>query len=131
MAPKNGRGKASKPKGEKKKKEEKVVPSVLDVTVVTTYDSRVVLKGISTDKILDVRRLLAVNVETCHITNYSLHHEVTINALILHRFRHQTPRKTWVRGPRLNDSVDIASLKPCTLTIVEGRFNHPCMLLRV
>ena len=35
-------------------------------------------KGISTDKILDVRKLLAVKVETCHFTNYSLSHEVGI-----------------------------------------------------
>ncbi|XP_058115653.1 protein REDUCED CHLOROPLAST COVERAGE 3-like isoform X3 [Magnolia sinica] len=103
MAPKNGRGKANKAKGEKKKKEEKVVPSVLDITVLTPYDSQVILKGISTDKILDVRRLLAVNTETCHITNYSLSHEV--------------------RGQRLNDTVEIVSLKPCTLTIVEEEYS--------
>lgn len=34
------------------------------------------MQGISTDKILDVKKLLAVNVETCHLTNYSLSHEV-------------------------------------------------------
>ncbi|KAF8393143.1 hypothetical protein HHK36_021384 [Tetracentron sinense] len=99
MAPRTGRSKASKAKGEKKKKEEKVVPSVLDITVVTPYDSHVLLKGISTDRILDVRKLLAVNVETCHLTNYSLSHEV--------------------RGQRLNDTVEVVSLKPCLLRMVE------------
>ncbi|KAI3980098.1 hypothetical protein MKX01_011681, partial [Papaver californicum] len=51
------------------------VPSILDITVITPYDSEIVLKGISTDKILDVRKYLAGNVETCHLTNYSLSHE--------------------------------------------------------
>ncbi|KRX11429.1 hypothetical protein T07_1031, partial [Trichinella nelsoni] len=75
MAPKSGRGKNNKAKSDKKKKEEKEVPSVLDITVIPPYDTQVILKGISTDKILDVKRLLAVNVETCHLTNYSLSHE--------------------------------------------------------
>uniref|UniRef100_A0A2P2MDZ2 Uncharacterized protein n=1 Tax=Rhizophora mucronata TaxID=61149 RepID=A0A2P2MDZ2_RHIMU len=35
-------------------------------------------QGISTDRIIDVRRLLAVNTETCYITNFSLSHEVSI-----------------------------------------------------
>lgn len=35
------------------------------------------MKGISTDKILDVKKLLAVNVETCHLTQFSLSHEVS------------------------------------------------------
>uniref|UniRef100_A0A803LMY9 Clu domain-containing protein n=1 Tax=Chenopodium quinoa TaxID=63459 RepID=A0A803LMY9_CHEQI len=100
MAPKSGRSKGHKPKSEKKKKEEKVVPSVIDIIVITPYDSQVTLKGISTDKILDVRRLLASNVETCHITNYSFSHEV--------------------RGQKLNDKVEITSLKPCVLKMVEG-----------
>ncbi|KAL0398001.1 UNVERIFIED_CONTAM: protein TSS [Sesamum calycinum] len=56
MAPKNGRGKTKG--GDKKKKEEKVLPV-----------------GISTDRIIDVRRLLSVNIVTCNITNYSLSHE--------------------------------------------------------
>ncbi|XP_068641216.1 protein REDUCED CHLOROPLAST COVERAGE 3-like [Aristolochia californica] len=99
MAPKAGRAKGNKSRAEKKKKEEKVVPSVIDVTVLTPYDSHVIVKGISTDKIIDVRRLLAVHVETCHFTNYSLAHES--------------------RGQRLKDSVDIVSLKPCFLKIVE------------
>ncbi|KAH9666953.1 hypothetical protein KPL70_020857 [Citrus sinensis] len=52
-----------------------VVPSVLDITIITPYESQVILKGISTDKILDVKKLLASNVETCHLTNYSLSHD--------------------------------------------------------
>ncbi|KAJ4953786.1 hypothetical protein NE237_030618 [Protea cynaroides] len=100
MAPKSGRGKGNnKGKGEKKKKEGKVVPSLIDITVITPYDSQVILKGISTDKIIDVRRLLASNVETCHFTNYSLSHEV--------------------RGLRLKDTVDVTSLKPCLLKMDE------------
>ncbi|XP_028766383.1 protein TSS isoform X2 [Neltuma alba] len=100
MAPRSGRGKSNKAKAEKKKKEDKAsVPSLVDINVVTPYDSQVVLKGISTDKILDVRRLLAVNVETCHFTNYSLSHEV--------------------KGQRLNDRVEVVTLKPCILKMVE------------
>ncbi|KAK4837938.1 hypothetical protein QYF36_009678 [Acer negundo] len=100
MAPRSSRGnKSNKNKTDKKKKEEKVVPSVLDITVITPYESQVVLKGISTDKILDVRKLLAVNAETCHLTNYSLSHEV--------------------KGQRLNDRVDVVTLKPCFLRMVE------------
>ncbi|ERN14126.1 hypothetical protein AMTR_s00021p00245460 [Amborella trichopoda] len=102
MAPRsNSRGKA---KGEKKKKEEKVLPVVLDITVNLLNDSQVILKGISTDRIIDVRRLLSVNTETCSITNYSLSHEV--------------------RGQRLKDSVDVAALKPCVLTLVEEDYNE-------
>ncbi|CAM8977575.1 unnamed protein product [Rhodiola kirilowii] len=101
MAPKNsGRGKA---KGDKKKKEEKVLPVVLDITVNLPDETSVVLKGISTDKIIDVRRLLSVNTLTCHITNYSLAHEI--------------------RGPRLKDSVDVSALKPCVLTLVEEHYD--------
>ncbi|XP_073126264.1 protein REDUCED CHLOROPLAST COVERAGE 3-like [Henckelia pumila] len=99
MAPKSSRSKGNKAKSERKKKEEKVVPSVLDVTVITPYETQVVLKGISTDKILDVKKLLAVNVETCHLTNYSLSHEV--------------------KGHKLSDKLEITSLKPCLLSIVE------------
>lgn len=99
MAPKSGRGKAGRAKAEKKKKDEKVVPTVLDITVITPYDTQVILKGISTDKILDVRRLLAAHVETCHLTNYSLSHEV--------------------KGQRLNDRMDVVTLKPCCLRMVE------------
>ncbi|XVF24750.1 hypothetical protein REPUB_Repub13aG0153900 [Reevesia pubescens] len=104
MAPRSGRGKSNKAKAEKKKKEEKVVPSVLDITVITPYESQVVLKGISTDKILDVRRLLASHVETCHLTNYSLAHEV--------------------KGKRLNDKVEVVTLKPCLLKMVEEDYTE-------
>ncbi|TVU16325.1 hypothetical protein EJB05_39883 [Eragrostis curvula] len=105
MAPKAGRGKGrggGGGKGEKKKKEEKVVPSVIDVTVVTPYESQVTLKGISTDRVLDVRKLLGSNVETCHLTNYSLSHAA--------------------RGQRLEDGVEIVALKPCMLRIVEEEY---------
>ncbi|KAL6844060.1 hypothetical protein ACP4OV_025733 [Aristida adscensionis] len=108
MAPKAGRGKGrgggggGGGKGDKKKKEEKVVPSVVDVTVITPYESQVTLKGISTDRVLDVRKLLGSNVETCHLTNYSLSHVA--------------------RGQRLEDGVEIVSLKPCTLRVVEEEY---------
>ncbi|KAM3244563.1 hypothetical protein ACQJBY_056090 [Aegilops geniculata] len=98
MAPKAGKAKP-KAKGDKKKKEEKVLPTVLDVTVEAPDYTHLTLKGISTDRILDVRKLLAVHVDTCHITSFSLSHEV--------------------RGPQLKDTVEIASLKPCHLSIVE------------
>ncbi|KVI06069.1 Tetratricopeptide-like helical [Cynara cardunculus var. scolymus] len=75
MAPRSARGKGNKTKSDKKKKEDKVVPSVIDITIITPYETQVILKGISTDKILDVKKLLAVNVDTCHLTNYSLAHE--------------------------------------------------------
>uniref|UniRef100_N1R3H2 Uncharacterized protein n=1 Tax=Aegilops tauschii TaxID=37682 RepID=N1R3H2_AEGTA len=102
MAPKHagrGKGRGGGGKGDRKKKEEKVVPSVVDVAVTTPYESQVTLKGISTDRVLDVRKLLASNVETCHLTNYSLSHVV--------------------RGRRLEEGVEIVALKPCALTIVE------------
>ncbi|XVF86410.1 hypothetical protein PTKIN_Ptkin18bG0037600 [Pterospermum kingtungense] len=105
MAPRSGRGKSNKAKAEKKKKDqEKVVPSVLDITVITPYESQVILKGISTDRILDVRRLLASHVETCHLTNYSLAHEV--------------------KGKRLNDKVEVINLKPCLLKMVEEDYTE-------
>ncbi|CAK7356952.1 unnamed protein product [Dovyalis caffra] len=104
MAPRSGRGKSNKAKAERKKKEEKAVPSVVDVTVINPYESQVVLKGISTDRILDVKKLLAVNVETCHLTNYSLSHEV--------------------KGQRLNDRIEIATLKPCLLKIIEEDYTE-------
>ncbi|KAJ6355323.1 hypothetical protein OIU77_005833 [Salix suchowensis] len=78
MAPRTGKAKPHKAKGEKKKKEEKVLPAVIEATVETPDDSHVTLKGISTDRILDVRKLLGVHVETCHLTNFSLSHEVTL-----------------------------------------------------
>ncbi|XP_038696013.1 protein TSS-like isoform X1 [Tripterygium wilfordii] len=104
MAPKPGKAKPHKAKGDKKKKEEKVLPTVIEITVETPDGSQVTLKGISTDRILDVRKLLGVNVETCHFTNFSLSHEV--------------------RGPKLKDSVDIVSLKPCHLSIVQEDYTE-------
>ncbi|XP_020582567.1 protein TSS [Phalaenopsis equestris] len=104
MAPKAGKAKPHRSKGEKKKKEEKVLPTVVDITVQTPDFSHLTLKGISTDRILDVRKLLAVHVDCCHLTCYSLSHEV--------------------RGPRLKDSVDIVSLKPCHITIIEEEYTE-------
>ncbi|CAK9165776.1 unnamed protein product [Ilex paraguariensis] len=103
MAPKNGNGRG-KTKGEKKKKEEKVLPVVMDITVNLPDETHVILKGISTDRIIDVRRLLAVNTVTCNITKFSLSHEV--------------------RGPVLKDTVDVAALKPCLLTLVEEEYDE-------
>ncbi|KAK9066295.1 hypothetical protein SSX86_013616 [Deinandra increscens subsp. villosa] len=101
MAPRSARGKGNKTKSDKKQKpkEEKVVPSVLDVTIITPYETQVILKGISTDKIIDVKKLLAVHVDTCHLTNFSLSHEV--------------------KGTRLNDRLDLVTLKPCLMKMVE------------
>ncbi|KAM0033371.1 putative clustered mitochondria protein [Helianthus debilis subsp. tardiflorus] len=99
MAPRSSRAKGNKTKSDKKKKEEKVVPSVIDITIVTPYETQVILKGVSTDKILDVKKLLAVHVDTCHLTNYSLSHEV--------------------KGAKLNDRLDLVSLKPCLMKMVE------------
>lgn len=104
MAPKTGKAKPHKTKGDKKKKDEKVLPTVIEITVDTPDDSQVMLKGISTDRILDVRKLLAVHVETCHLTNYSLSHEV--------------------KGSELKDSVEIVSLKPCHLSIDEEDYTE-------
>ncbi|KAJ4728119.1 Tetratricopeptide repeat (TPR)-like superfamily protein [Melia azedarach] len=101
MAPRNSR---SKSKGEKKKKEEKVLPVVMDITVNLPDETRVILKGISTDRIIDVRRLLSVNTETCNITNFSLSHEI--------------------RGARLKDAVDVSALKPCVLTLTEEDYDE-------
>ncbi|XP_047947597.1 protein REDUCED CHLOROPLAST COVERAGE 1-like [Salvia hispanica] len=101
MAPKSGRGKT---KGDKKKKEEKVLPVVVDIKVNLPDETHVILKGISTDRIIDVRRLLSVNTVTSNITNYSLSHEV--------------------RGPRLKDTVDVSALKPCTVTLVEEDYDE-------
>ncbi|KAL3517293.1 hypothetical protein ACH5RR_024195 [Cinchona calisaya] len=102
MAPKNVRGKGTK--GDKKKKEEKVLPVVMDIRVNLPDETHVVLKGISTDRIIDVRGLLSVNTMTCNITNFSLSHEV--------------------RGPRLKDTVDVVALKPCTLTLDEEDYDE-------
>ncbi|KAE9593567.1 putative tetratricopeptide-like helical domain, winged helix-turn-helix DNA-binding protein [Lupinus albus] len=97
MAPRNNNHR--KAKGERKKKEEKVLPVVIDITVNLPDETHVILKGISTDRIIDIRRLLSVNIETCYITKFSLSHEV--------------------RGRRLKDTVDVSALKPCNLTLVE------------
>ncbi|XP_043706230.1 protein TSS-like [Telopea speciosissima] len=102
MAPRSSsRGKS---KGEKKKKDEKVLPVAVDITVKLPDESVIILKGISTDRIIDVRRLLSVNTVTCNITNFSLSHEV--------------------RGSRLKDTVDVAALKPCVLTLVEEDYDE-------
>ncbi|WVZ73330.1 hypothetical protein U9M48_021650 [Paspalum notatum var. saurae] len=145
MAPKAGKAKP-KAKGDKKKKEEKVeehsllmldavLPTVLDVTVETPDYTHLTLKGISTDRILDVRKLLAVHVDTCHLTSYSLSHEVKSPGpkrqspspyWLKSRFSKPissfvSPRAMQVRGAQLKDTVEIASLKPCHLSIVEGK----------
>lgn len=105
MAPKSGKGKAHKGKSsDRKKKEVKAVPNVVDITVVTPYDSHVTLRGISTDKLIDVRRLLGSDVETCHFTNYSLSHEI--------------------KGHRLGDKVEITSLKPRLLKMVQEDYKN-------
>ncbi|XVF33173.1 hypothetical protein REPUB_Repub17cG0145800 [Reevesia pubescens] len=108
MAPRNSRGRT---KGEKKKKEEKVLPVVMDITVHLPDETHVILKGISTDRILDVRRLLSVNTETCNITKFSLSHEV--------------------RGPRLKDIVDVSALKPCVLTLTEEDYDEESAVAHV
>lgn len=58
------------------------------------------LQGISTDRICDLRRLLALNTETCHLTSYSLSHEAL--------------------GEGVADTVELTALKPPVLTIVHG-----------
>ncbi|KAB2070094.1 hypothetical protein ES319_A08G135900v1 [Gossypium barbadense] len=108
MAPRNSRGKA---KGENKKKEEKVLPVVMDITVHLPDETHVILKGISTDRILDVRRLLSVNTEACNITNFSLSHEV--------------------RGLRLKDTVDVSALRPCVLTLTEDDYDEESAVAHV
>ena len=40
------------------------------------FVAALISQGISTDRVLDVRKLLGSNVETCHLTNYSLSHVV-------------------------------------------------------
>ncbi|KAL0723533.1 hypothetical protein Bca4012_038132 [Brassica carinata] len=99
MAPRSSKGKSNRGKGEKKKREEKVlVPSLVEITVTTPYETQVILKGVSTDKIIDVKRLLASHVDTCHLTNYSLSHQV--------------------KGHRLSDNVQVVTLKPCVLRMI-------------
>ncbi|XP_010267644.1 PREDICTED: protein TSS [Nelumbo nucifera] len=108
MAPRSSRG---KPKGEKKKKEEKVLPVAVDIAVNLPDESRIILKGISTDRIIDVRRLLSVNAITCSVTNFSLSHEI--------------------RGLRLKDTVDVSALKPCVLTLVEDEYDEDSAVAHV
>lgn len=108
MAPRNSRGKA---KGERKKKDEKVLPAVADITINLPDETHVVLKGISTDRIIDVRRLLSVNTGTCYITNFSLSHEV--------------------RGSRLKDTVDVSALKPCALTLSDEDYDEELAVAHV
>ncbi|PPS03254.1 hypothetical protein GOBAR_AA17415 [Gossypium barbadense] len=83
----------------------------MDITVHLPDETHVILKGISTDKILDVRRLLSVKTETCHVTKFSLSHEV--------------------RGPRLKDAVDVSALKPCVLTLTEEDYDEEGALAHV
>ncbi|CAN6881302.1 unnamed protein product, partial [Brassica oleracea] len=52
-----------------------VLPIAIDISAKTPDESRVALKGISTDIILGVRKLLAVHVQTCHFTNFSPSHQ--------------------------------------------------------
>ncbi|KAF8086900.1 hypothetical protein N665_0609s0031 [Sinapis alba] len=99
MAPRSSKGKSNRGKGEKKKREEKVlVPSLVEITVTTPYETQVILKGVSTDKIIDVKRLLASHADTCHLTNYSLSHQV--------------------KGHRLSDNIQVVTLKPCVLRMI-------------
>nr|CAB3452701.1 unnamed protein product [Digitaria exilis] len=81
-----------------------VLPLAIDITVNLPDQSDIILKGISTDRIIDVRRLLCVNTATCAITNYSLTHET--------------------RDGPLKDAADIATLKPCALTLVEEEYSE-------
>ena len=94
------------------------------------------LKGISTDRILDIRKLLAVHVDTCHLTSYSLSHEVkpsgpspSVAAQIRLEIHEADCRVRFsmrkVRGAQLKDTVEVASLKPCHLSIVEGEPQIP------
>ncbi|KAL5212192.1 hypothetical protein ABZP36_023039 [Zizania latifolia] len=137
MAPnKAGKAKPHKAKGDKKKKEEKVLPTVLDVAVETPDYTQLTLKGISTDRILDVRKLLAVHVDTCHLSNYSLSHEVqyTFHLGPIPRVRLPLTACTClvqVRGAQLKDTVEIASLKPCHLTIVEESYTEELAVAHV
>lgn len=111
MAPRAGKAKVGKIKGEKKKREEKILPAVLDLQVVLPDENQITLKAITTDRLLDVRRLLAVNVETCHVTNYSFSHEV--------------------RGNKLRDTFEVTALKPCVLTLVEEDYTSDSAIAHV
>ncbi|KAG1326475.1 putative protein TSS [Cocos nucifera] len=80
MAPKAGKAKPHKAKGDKKKKEERVLPTVIDVIVETPDYAQLTLK---------------------------------------------------VRGARLIDAVDIVSLKPCHLSIVEEDYTEELAIAHV
>ncbi|XP_073301912.1 protein REDUCED CHLOROPLAST COVERAGE 3-like [Primulina huaijiensis] len=109
MAPRSSKGKGNNKGKATEKNKKKVVPQVLEIVVVTPYASQVVLKGISTDKVIDVKKLLASNVETCHFTNYSLSHEV--------------------KGHKLSDKVEVANLKPCLLKMVEEDYREESLVV--
>ncbi|KAI5077264.1 hypothetical protein GOP47_0007088 [Adiantum capillus-veneris] len=111
MAPRTGKAKPHKGKGEKKKKEEKILPVILDIGVITPNGNQITLKGITTDRILDVRRLLRVHTESCHLTNLSFSHEV--------------------RGDKLRDSLEVAILKPCVLRIVEEDYSEEQVIAHI
>ncbi|KAL1203557.1 Protein REDUCED CHLOROPLAST COVERAGE 3 [Cardamine amara subsp. amara] len=108
MAPRSSKGKWNhKGKGEKKKRSSSednkmLAPSLVEITVTTPYETQVILKGVSTDKIIDVRRLLGSHVDTCHFTNYSLSHQV--------------------KGHKLSDSLQVVSLKPCFLRMIPEEY---------
>eukprot|EP00271_Cylindrocystis_brebissonii_P010218 TRINITY_DN26344_c0_g1_i1.p1 TRINITY_DN26344_c0_g1~~TRINITY_DN26344_c0_g1_i1.p1 ORF type:complete len:2692 (-),score=551.04 TRINITY_DN26344_c0_g1_i1:1086-9161(-) len=114
MAPKATKAKGHKPRGaEKKKREDKaLLPTVLDIEVnIPGEEKSLLLKGISTDRILDVRRLLAVHGASCHYTNYSLSHEI--------------------RGDGLRESLEVTSLKPCSLDLVEEDYTEETAVAHV
>lgn len=41
-----------------------------------------------------------------------------------HVFRLKIYRSLQIRGSRLKDSIDVAALKPCVLTLVEGGWSR-------
>nr|XP_043619681.1 protein TSS-like [Erigeron canadensis] len=80
MAPKASRGKPHKVKGDKKKKEEKALPTVIEIAIETPDEVRLTLK---------------------------------------------------VRGPRLKDTVEILSLKPSNLTIIQENYTSASAVAHV
>eukprot|EP00850_Spirogloea_muscicola_P015063 SM000112S24005 [mRNA] locus=s112:357300:369907:+ [translate_table: standard] len=87
------------------------LPATLEINVNLPGHKQVSLKGISTDRILDVKRLLAVHVEACHLTHYSLAHEV--------------------KGRQLADTVEVTALKPCVLDVVEEDYTEEAAIAHV
>eukprot|EP00240_Pyramimonas_obovata_P012610 CAMPEP_0118954862 /NCGR_PEP_ID=MMETSP1169-20130426/59028_1 /TAXON_ID=36882 /ORGANISM="Pyramimonas obovata, Strain CCMP722" /LENGTH=236 /DNA_ID=CAMNT_0006902577 /DNA_START=315 /DNA_END=1022 /DNA_ORIENTATION=+ len=90
-----GKSASAKSKAQKRKsskKENHGTPSVVEMQVALPDGSRLEVKGVSTDTVMDLRLLLADNVETCHYTSYSLSHEH--------------------RGERLPDAVELTALRP-------------------